>query len=433
MRPVPEHVAALRSQLAYLERTSSFYRERIGGRADAVRSAADLPALPLTTKAELRADQAARPPFGARLCAPRERLVRIHVTSGTTGEPVAIGLTAADHAANSAIGGAAFRIAGVTPTDTIAHCLNYALYAGGIADHMALEASGATVVPVGVGQSRRLLELIPALGITAIFGTLSFPAHLAARAREAGLDPRALGLRHLVTAGEPGAGLGGVRRDIEDAWGASVADTFGMSDVWSTMAGGCGRGDGLHLTTGGHAIVELVDPASGEAIAIADGARGELVWTHLRREASPLLRYRSGDLATVWTAPCACGRTTPRIRIDGRTDDMLRVRAVNIHPGAIGAVLDGFPGLGRHAVVADGDPIAPPLRVYVEAESAGADPDTVAEELHRRLRAPFRVVALAPGTLPVAEHKTRTIYRTARGDTLPPGIDIARPTRSPTP
>ena len=433
MRPVPEHVAALRSQLAYLERTSSFYRERIGGRADAVRSAADLPALPLTMKAELRADQAARPPFGARLCAPRERLVRIHVTSGTTGEPVAIGLTAADHAANSAIGGAAFRIAGVTPTDTIAHCLNYALYAGGIADHMALEASGATVVPVGVGQSRRLLELIPALGITAIFGTLSFPAHLAARAREAGLDPRALGLRHLVTAGEPGAGLGGVRRDIEDAWGASVADTFGMSDVWSTMAGGCGRGDGLHLTTGGHAIVELVDPASGEAIAVADGARGELVWTHLRREASPLLRYRSGDLATVWTAPCACGRTTPRIRIDGRTDDMLRVRAVNIHPGAIGAVLDGFPGLGRHAVVADGDPIRPPLRVYVEAESAGADPDTVAEELHRRLRAPFRVVALAPGTLPVAEHKTRTIYRTARGDTLPPGIDIARPTRSPTP
>ena len=157
-----------------------------------------------------------------------------------------------------------------------------------------------------------------------------------------------------------------------------MADTFGMSDMWSTMAGECGQGEGLHLTTGGNAIIEVVDPASGEPIAPEDGARGELVWTHLRREASPLLRYRSGDLATVWTAPCACGRTTPRIRIDGRTDDMLRVRAVNIHPGAIGAVLDGFPGLGRHAVVADGDPIAPPLRVYVEA-AASADPDAVAE------------------------------------------------------
>ena len=93
--------------------------------------------------------------------------MRLHVTSGTTGEPVAIGLTQADHEANSRVGGEAFRIAGLRPDDTVAHCLNYALYAGGIADHMAIEASGATVVPVGVGQSRRLLELIPRLGITA--------------------------------------------------------------------------------------------------------------------------------------------------------------------------------------------------------------------------------------------------------------------------
>ena len=202
-----------------------------------------------------------------------------------------------------------------------------------------------------------------------------------------------------------------------------------MSDVWSTMAGECGQGDGLHLTTAGHAIVEIVDPASGDPVAFEDGTTGELVWTHLRREASPLLRYRSGDLATVWTAPCACGRSTPRLRIDGRTDDMLRVRAVNIHPGAIGAVLDGFPGLGRHAVVADGDPIAPPLRVYVEIDgTAGGDavppsaPDAIAAELQRRLRAPFRVVAVGPGALPVAEHKTRTVYRTARGDVLPPAL-----------
>jgi phenylacetate-CoA ligase len=430
VRGVPD-AAALRSQVLYLERASSFYRERLAGRADAVRSAADLPALPLTTKAQLRADQAAHPPFGSRLCAPPEALVRLHVTSGTTGEPVAIGLTRADHAANSAIGGAAFRIAGVRASDTVAHCLNYALYAGGIADHMALEDTGATVVPVGVGQSRRLLELIPALGITAIFGTLSFPAHLAARAREAGTDPRALRLRHLVTAGEPGAGLGAVRREIEEAWGATVADTFGMSDVWSTMAGECARGEGLHLTTEGHAIVELVDPQSGAPLALEDGARGELVWTHLRREASPLLRYRSGDLATVWTAPCACGRTAPRIRIDGRTDDMLRVQAVNIHPGAIGAVLERFPQLGRHAVVADGDPIAPPLRVYVETSDAAGGLDAVAHELRDRLRAQFAVVALAPGALPVAEHKTRIVYRTARGDELPPAIVQA--TRRPEP
>src|SRR3954454_21004613 len=419
----------LRRQLSYLETHSRFYAERLRGSKG--RGVADLPRLPFTTKDELREGQQREPPLGAHVCAPAEALVRIHVTSGTTGEPVAVGFTRRDHEANSAIGGAGFAIAGLRPDDVVAHCLNYALYAGGIADHMALESSGATVVPIGTGQSRRLLELIPKLAITAIFGTLSFPAHLAARAREAGLDPAGLGIRRIVTAGEPGAGLAAVRSEIEEAWGATVADTFGMSDVWSTMAGECGHGEGLHLTTESHALVELVEPESGAPVALEDGATGELVWTHLRREASPLLRYRSGDLATVWTTPCACGRSSPRIRIDGRTDDMLRVQAVNIHPGAIGAVLDRFPQLGRHALVADGDPISPPLRLYVETADAARDLAAVAHELRARLRAQFDVVALAPGTLPVGEHKTRIVYRTARGDELPPAIVQA--TRRPEP
>jgi phenylacetate-CoA ligase len=403
-----DDAAALRAQLAYLERSSPFYRERIAG-------AQHLADIPLLTKADLRASQVARPPFGEHLCAPREALVRLHVTSGTTGDPVAIGLTAADHQANSAVGGAAFRIAGLRPDDVIAHCLNYALYAGGIADHMAIEASGATVVPVGVGQSRRLLDLIPRLGLTAIYGTLSFPAHLAGRAREAGIDPAALGLRHIVTAGEPGAGLGAVREQIEATWNATVADSFGMSDVWSTMAGECEARAGLHLTTEGHAVLELVEPESGEPLALEDGAYGELVWTHLRREASPLLRYRSGDLARVWTSPCACGRGGVRIRIEGRADDMLRVQAVNVHPGAIGGVLGRFAGLGRYAVVAEGDPIVPPLRVFVET---GDGVEGVEEALRSELGARFEVEAVAPGALPVGEQKTRVVYRTARGEEL---------------
>src|SRR5262249_19557751 len=124
------------------------------------------------------------------------------------------------------------------------------------------------------------------------------------------------------------------------------------------------------------------------------------------------------------TSPCACGRTSPRIRIDGRTDDMLRVQAVNVHPGAIGTVLEGVRGVGRHAVVARGDPIDPPLRVYVETSGGAPAPDAIAGELPARLRTRFAVVALGPGTLPVAEHKTRTVYRTARGDELPRCIAI---------
>jgi phenylacetate-CoA ligase len=392
----------LRAQLDRL-RGTRFYGPRIG-------SATDLRDIPLLTKEDLRADQEREPPFGTRLCAARTELVRLHVTSGTTGEPVAIGLTQRDHEHNSAVGGEAFRIAGVRPDDVIAHCLNYALYAGGIADHMALEASGATVVPVGVGQSQRLLDLIPRLGITAIFGTLSFPAHLARKAREQDIDPRDLRLRHLVTAGEPGAGLAAVRAEIEAAYGATVRDTFGMSDVWSTMAGECGEGEGLHLTTTAQAILEVVDPETGEPRELHDGVHGEFVWTHLQREASPLVRYRSADVGHVYTAPCACGRTTPRIRIDGRRDDMLRVRAVNVYPSAIGEILHRHPGLGRWAVVALGDPIEPPLRVYVEAPD-GTPTHRAEDDLRETLRAQFAVRRVAPGTLPVDEHKTRTVHR----------------------
>jgi phenylacetate-CoA ligase len=418
-------VSALGEQLAYLEASSPFYAERLRGVRAEVRGPDDLPRLPFTTKEELREGQRAEPPFGPHLCAPRERLVRMHVTSGTTGEPVAVGFTRSDHEANSAVGGEAFRIAGLRPDDVVAHCLNYALYAGGIADHMALEASGATVVPVGIGQSRRLLELIPRLGITAIFGTLSFPAYLAARARELGMEPRSLGIRHIVTAGEPGAGLAAVRSEIEQAWGASVVDTFGMSDVWSTMGGACEQGEGLHLTVEEHTVMELVDPDGGEPVPLEDGATGEFVWTHLRREASPLLRYRSADLGRVWTSACACGRTTPRIRIDGRRDDMLRVQAVNVYPQAIGTILASDARLGRYCVVAEGDPIVPPLRVFVEAEP-DVDLGGVTAELEDTLRARFAITRLEPGSLPVAEHKTRIVHRTARGDELPEAVEALR-------
>ena len=385
----------LRRQLAYLADRSPFYRAKLGQLPERLKTNNDLRALPYTTKDELRASQERDPPFGEYLCAPRTELVRLHVTSGTTGAPVAIGLTRADHERNSAIGGEAFRIAGVRPTDVVAHCLNYALYAGGIADHMALERSGATVVPVGVGQSERLLELIPQLGITGVFGTLSYPSHLARRARAAGIEPRSLGLRLLVTAGEPGAGLAAVRREIEDAWGTRVADTFGMSDVWSTMAGECGHSEGLHLTTGDGALVELCDPETGAPVELEDGATGELVWTHLEREASPLLRYRSADLARVWTNPCPCGHPGLRLRIEGRRDDMIRVRGANVHPQAVGAVLATRPAFGRYAVVAEGDPVQPPLRVLVEAPDATRRQQAEAEdELRRRLGA---TVALTAG------------------------------------
>jgi phenylacetate-CoA ligase len=239
------------------------------------------------------------------------------------------------------------------------------------------------------------------------------------------VEPSSLGIRRIVTAGEPGAGLAAVRSEIEQVWGATVVDSFGMSDVWSTMGGACEEAEGVHLTVEDHAVLEVVDPDSGERVPLADGASGEFVWTHLRREASPLLRYRSADLGQVWTSPCPCGRSTPRIRIDGRRDDMLRVQAVNVYPQAIGAVLAGDPTLGRYCVVADGDPIVPPLRVYVEAPDK-AELGDVTTELEDTLRARFAVTRLELGALPVAEHKTRIVYRTARDDELPEVVEALR-------
>jgi len=263
-----------------------------------------------------------------------------------------------------------------------------------------------------------------------VFGTLSYPSHLARRARAAGIEPKRLGLRLLVTAGEPGAGLAAVRREIEDAWATRVADTFGMSDVWSTMAGECGQSEGLHVTTGDGALLELCDPEAGAPVELEDGATGELVWTHLEREASPLLRYRSADLARVWTRPCPCGHPGLRLRIEGRRDDMIRVRGANVHPQAVGAVLATRPTFGRYAVVAEGDPIQPPLRVLVEAPDATAAQRAEAEdELPRRLGATIALTTVATGTqsssaFPLSMVEPRTASPTASPEAPSPRRSI---------
>ena len=288
---------------------------------------------------------------------------------------------------------------------------------------MALEASGATVVPVGIGQSRRLLDLIPRLGITAIFGTLSFPAHLAARAREAGIDPARAGA----------SATSSPRASRARAWppcaprsrrrGAPrVADTFGMSDVWSTMGGACGEGEGLHLTVGDHAVLELIDPDTGEPLPLEDGASGEFVWTHLRREASPLLRYRSGDLGRgVDRRPARAAASTPAHphRRPPRRH-AARAGGERLPAGDRRDPRREDPRLGRHCVVAEGDPIVPPLRGLRRGAGASVDLDGLSRTgCTTALRARFDVTRLEPGSLPVAEHKTRIVHRTARGDALP--------------
>lgn len=384
-----------------------------GVRPEHVLSAADLRRIPFTTKEELRASQAAEPPLGDFACADPVEVVRVHLTSGTTGKPLAVGYTAEDLRTSSRIGARSFWAAGARPDDTVLHCLSYSFYTGGLADHESLEETGATMIPVGLGQTARLLELWADLRATVLFSTLTYPLHLAEAAEEAGIDPAELGLRKLIVAGEPGGQLAGTRQRLEGLWRVTMRDTYGLSEVWGTFAAECEERAGLHFSGQDGVLVELVDPDSGATVEIEPGATGELVYTHLARQASPVLRFRSRDLAEILGVDCPCGRTGFRFRIAGRSDDMFRVRGLNVFPSAVEELLRER-GLDRFAIVLERFPVEPPVEVLVEGVD-GREQELV-EAVKQRLG--FTCVVRA-ATLPRTEAKAKRLYRLYAGDERP--------------
>jgi phenylacetate-CoA ligase len=395
---------------------SPFYQRKLaeaGLRPEHVQTVEDLRRLPFTTKDELRESQAAEPPLGDFACADPIDVVRLHLTSGTTGTPLVLGYTPEDLRISARIGARALWSAGVRPDDTVLHCMNYSFYTGGLVDHAAIEEAGATVVPVGLGQTVRLLELWEDLRPTALFSTLTYPLYLADAAREQGVDPRSLGLAKLIVSGEPGGQMAATRRSVEEAWGATLGDTYGLSDVWGTLAGECEERDGLHFSGPDATLVELVDPDSGEPVGIEPGARGELVYTHLAREATPVVRFRSRDVAEIVGGECPCGRTGLRFRVAGRSDDMFRVRGVNVFPSAVGELLREH-GVDRFAVVLETFPVEPPVEILVEG--AAENGDALARAVKARLG--FTCV-VRPSTLPRTEGKAKVVYRVYEGEEPP--------------
>jgi phenylacetate-CoA ligase len=373
----------------------------------------DLARFPFTTKEELRESQSESPPYGDFVCADDLDIVRIHLSSGTTGKPLVMAYTEADLAASAEVGARAFWAAGVRPDDTVLHCLSYSFYTGGLADHAALEATGAAMVPVGLGQSGRVLELWSDLRPTTLFSTITYPLHLAETAAERGLDPRRLGLAKLIVTGEPGGQIAPTRRRLEQLWGATVGDTYGLSDVWGTLAGECEERDGLHFSGQGATLVELVDPEGDERLEIEPGARGELVFTHLLREASPLIRFRSRDVAEIVGVECPCGRTGFRFRVVGRSDDMFRVRGVNVFPSAVEELLRER-GVDRFAIVLDRFPVEPPVKILVEGVN-GRERE-LAEAVRARLEFTCEIAA---ASLPRSEGKSKLLYRAYAGEEPP--------------
>jgi len=418
-RPWAEQIAAddasYREQLAYLFERSAFYREKLDGAgvpsAEEAGGLDRIAALPFTEKGELKATATADNPIGTHLCAERSEIVRIYSTSGTTGTPSYIPLTAHD-LENWVTGSArSYAASGVAAGQRLVSTYGAGPFAAGAALD-AFERIGLSHIPVGTGNTERLVRAIEQLRPDAAALTPSYAAHVAER-----FDVRGSSVERLVVAGEPGGGEPAFRAQLEEGWGARVTEAMGIGDIGISLWGECEQQDGMHLGARGFVHAELIDPGTGEALAMDDGARGELVLTHLRHRAAPLLRFRTRDHVEVRASPCPCGRTGPRIRCVGRTDDMLIVRGVNVFPSAVREVVGAFaPDVSGHILVRprdEGVKQEPPLPVSVElARGATADP-ALAESIRERLRGVLTVqtsVELVPwGSLGRSEYKSRLV------------------------
>lgn len=401
-------------QRAHVLAHSDFFRELWAGRPVPERLD-DLAALPLCDKAQLRAAQAARPPFGSYLATSPEAVNRLHRTSGTTGQAMNLALSAADTHLTAVVGGRSHRAAGLGPGDRVVHCLNYQMWMGGLSDHLTLEQTGALVIPFGVGSTRLLIETMRELKVTAISCTPSYPAVLqqVIAAEFPGLAPRDLGLRLGLFGGEAGLDNPDLRRRLTEVWGMAPRNAnYGVSDVLSNFAGQCEHDDDLHFLGGDVLWPELVDPEGGASRRLEEGARGELVLTHLVKQCQPLVRFRTGDIVVVTgIGPCRCGRTGMRFRVVGRSDDMVVVRGINVFPTMVADVLNAMAGLnGEYRIRLAGPGPYDRLPVEVEGE-AGVVAAEVAGRLHEALRVTAAVTVLPVGTLPRTAGKTRRVIR----------------------
>jgi phenylacetate-CoA ligase len=411
---------AYRRQIAYLFAASPFHREKLStagfGDPAAIGEIDDIAKLPFTEKDEIRASQASQPPLGRHCAAPVEEIVRIYSTSGTTGDPCYIPLTAKDLAGWIEISSRSYTATGLRRGQRMVSTYNAGPFVAGAAlDTFA--HLGLCHIPVGTGNTERLARALQVIRPEALVCTPSYAQYLAEWLRERKVDPGSLGLKRISVAGEPGGGERSFRAAIEQSFGVKVCEAMGIGDVSISLWGECDHQQGMHFSGGDYVHVELIDPESGQPRAMTDGAEGELVYTALRREAAPVLRFRSRDHVVIWTEPCACGRSSIRTRCIGRTDDMLIVRGVNLFPTAIRDVIAGFrPDVSGALLVkpvAPGIRQEPPLPVDVELGSTSDAENGLAERIEAAIRAKLVVSArvnLVPyGSLPRSEYKTKLV------------------------
>jgi phenylacetate-CoA ligase len=412
--------APYRRQLAYLLEHSRFYRAKLTDAGFASPAAAgglaDIAKLPFTEKDELRASRSADDPIGAHATAAPADIVRIYSTSGTTGTPSYIPLTAADLEVWVRTSSRSYAASGLQRGDRLVSTYNAGPFVAG-ATLDAFARLGLCVIPVGSGNTDRLIGAVERLRPSVVALTPSYALHLAEWAESRGVDLAKSSVKRLMVAGEPGGGEPALRGKLEAAWGASVTEAMGIGDISPSLWGECEAKAGMHFSGRGFVHFELIDPASGAPVAMRDGAEGELALTHLLNRSAPLLRFRTRDHVRLGVGLCACGRTAPRVRCIGRTDDMLIVRGVNLFPTALREIVAEFAPAVTGVVMiqpkAPGVRQEPPLPVTVEA----LDPtqSELAERIRARLREALLVATeinlVAAGALPRSDYKSKLVER----------------------
>lgn len=399
--------------LAEIVATNPFYRAKLGPAAsvDAWRE------LPFTTKGELSADQAAHPPFGTNLTYPLARYTRVHQTSGTTGKPLRLLDTPESWQWWKETWRVIYRAAGVTAADRVFFCFSFGPFVGFWSAFAGAEHVGALAISGGAMSTSERVAAIVALRPTVLVCTPTYALRLAEVARDEGVDLTRSALRVSVHAGEPGASIPETRQRIEESFGVTAFDHTGATEIGPTGFS-CAARDGVHLIE--REFVAEIRAADG---SVADEGEGELVLTNLGRWGSPAIRYRTGDRVRARRGPCACGRTFVKLEggIQGRVDDMVIMRGMNVFPSALESIVQRFDGVAEFRIEAYTERGMDALRCTIEPRQ-GVDADglarAVGDAIHRDIGVRAEMAVAAPGTLPRSEGKARRFSRRYATETV---------------
>ncbi len=374
--------------------------DALGVTPDDIRSIEDLSKLPFTVKQDLRDNY----PYGM-FAVPMDEIVRIHASSGTTGKQTVVGYTKNDIDVWRQITARSLAAAGGTPKDFVHIAYGYGLFTGGLGMHYGAEALGASVIPVSTGNTQRQIQIMLDYGSSILCATPSYALFLGETLKEMGHDTSQLKLRSGIFGAEPWTE--NMRKQIEELLGIKAYDIYGLSEVMGPgVSFECSEQTGMHINED-HFIAEIIDPDTGRPLP--DGEQGELVFTAITKEALPLLRYRTRDIASLTRKTCSCGRTFVKMtKPCGRTDDMLIIRGVNVFPSQVESVLLSLGQTAPHYVlIVDRTDNLDTLEILVEmSNEMFSDAVRHIEEQERRIRGAVESILGISSKVRLVEPKT---------------------------